>query len=149
VKSNESDSKCSGEASQCGDVALDAEAGHRDQENEKRESGIDSGEKPGVGGVVALTPGNGEWGSSLEDEDDGDENQCREEQGGEFVFLFMAWPLRWGECRFFGQDRSGGRRFGGVKGVDRRRFAGLVWVLWSGDKVFDANLDGKLKCFPV
>jgi hypothetical protein len=130
-------------------VALDAEAGHRDQENEKRESREGSGEKPGVGGVVALTPGNGEWGSSLEDEDDYDENQCREEQGGEFVFLFTAGQWRCGECRFFGQNRSGGRRFAGVEDMDRRRFAGLVWVLWSGDKVFDANLDGKLKCFPV
>jgi NADPH:quinone reductase-like Zn-dependent oxidoreductase len=42
-----------------------------------------------------------------------------------------------GERRFFGQHRSSGRRLSRVLGCS---VAGLVRVVGSGDKVFDAGL---------
>jgi hypothetical protein len=52
-------------------MSLDAEAGHGYQEHEKRQGSKSGGEKPGMGGIVALRPRSCEvWGLLEDDRDD-------------------------------------------------------------------------------
>ena len=45
VKDEERDDECGGQARECGDMSFDAKAGHRDEKDDKRESGECGGEE--------------------------------------------------------------------------------------------------------
>jgi hypothetical protein len=67
VEGDESDCQRGCEASESGNMSLDAKAGHRYQEHEKRQGSKSGGEKPRTGGIVALRPRSCEVWRMLED----------------------------------------------------------------------------------
>jgi hypothetical protein len=54
--------------------------------------------------------------------------------------------LRGSECWFFGQDGGSSCRPGGVLGGS---VAGLLGIVWSGEKVFDANLANNFDAYSM
>ena len=72
------DDECGPETSEGSDVSFDAKAGHRDEENNERQSGENGGEEPRTEWIVTLKPGS--YDRRRLPVDNGD---CDEDDGGD------------------------------------------------------------------
>jgi hypothetical protein len=136
VKGDERDGKRSRKPRQSGDMSFDTKSRHRYQEYEQWESGESGREQPRMRRIVTLPPGGELW-ESLEDYRHDCQSGCNcgdPNEGASPPEWLRRAMLRRSERRLFGQHGSRGRRLRGV--VDGL----LIFVVWCGDKVFDANL---------
>jgi hypothetical protein len=68
MEHSQGDGERCGETDERGEMALDLEARHCYEKNQERQRGPGSREQPGMGGIIALQPGGGEFRRSYKDD---------------------------------------------------------------------------------